>query len=50
MEANIHLDDPEQVEDVIASVSKFWPFVSEEDRDYLQVAAHVVEDQIRWDV
>jgi hypothetical protein len=50
MEANIHLEDPDQVEDVISSVSKFWPFVSEEDRDYLQAAAHIVEDQTRWDV
>ena len=50
MESNAHLDRPEYVEDVIASVSKFWSVLSEEDRDYIHGARYAIEEKIYWDV
>ena len=50
MESNLHLSDPEVVEEMIASVSKFWEVLSEEDRDYIQGAQYAIEEQASWDL
>lgn len=48
MESNAHLDRPEYVEDVIASVSKFWSALSEEDRDFIHAARYAIEEKMYW--
>jgi hypothetical protein len=50
MESNLHLSDPEVVEEMIAGVSKFWEVLSEEDRDYIQGAQYAIEEQASWDL
>lgn len=50
MEANVHLENPIKVEEAIASVSKFWSALSEEDRDYIHGARYAIEEKKRWDV
>ena len=48
MEANAHLKHPKDVEEHIQTVSKFWPALSEEDRDYIDGCRHAIEEQISW--
>lgn len=50
MEKNYHLQRPEVVSEHIASVSKFWSVLSEEDRDYIQCSQHAIEEQTEWNV
>lgn len=48
MEGNIHIADPQTVIQAIENVSKFWTVLSEEDRDYLQVARDAVDERQEW--
>lgn len=48
MEDNNHLQNPEAVEDHIKTVAKFWPALSEEDRDYIHGCRHAIEEKISW--
>ena len=48
MEDNNHLQNPEAVEDHIKTVAKFWPALSEEDRDYIDGCRHAIEEKISW--
>ena len=50
MESNTHLKDPYIVVEAIESVSKFWSVLSDEDRDYLQVASDAVAEGREWRV
>ena len=50
MESNYHLEHPEEVEEHIQSVSKFWSALSEEDRDYIQGARFAIESKMEWNV
>jgi len=50
MESNMHLKAAENVTIQIASVSKFWSVLSEEDRDYIQAAQHAVEEKMEWKI
>ena len=50
MESNMHLKAAENVMIQIASVSKFWSVLSEEDRDYIQAAQHAVEEKMEWKI
>jgi hypothetical protein len=50
MESNVHLDNPIKVEEAIASVSKFWSALSEEDRDYIHGARFAIEEKMEWKV
>lgn len=50
MESNVHLSDPDKVEAVISSVSKFWSVLSEEDRDYIHGARFAIEKKAEWNV
>lgn len=50
MESNKHLDDPAEVLDIIDSVSKFWPILSEEDKDYIHCAQYAIEKSSEWNV
>lgn len=50
METELHLSDPNAVAEQIASVSKFWSVLSDEDRDYIHGAQYALEEQSRWKV
>lgn len=48
VEGNYHLKNPEEVEEVIKSVSKFWSILSEEDKDYIDGIRYAIEHKIEW--
>lgn len=48
LDNNIHLEDSEQVEELIASVTKFWSVLEEGDRDYLEAAKYACEFKKVW--
>jgi len=50
MESNYHLEKPDEVMQHTYTVSKLWSVLSEEDREYIQVAQHAIEDQLEWNV
>ena len=50
MEGQAHIERPAYVKDVIATVSKFWSVLSEEDRDYVQAAIFALEEKTQWKV
>jgi len=50
MESNQHLHNNAEVEDLINEISKFWPGLKEEDRDYIQAARFAVEEKLEWNI
>ena len=48
MEGNLHLTDPEVVENQISNVTKFWSVLSEEDKDYIEGAKYALEEEMEW--
>lgn len=50
MEGNRHLHTPEKVLESVYQISKFWSILSEEDKDYLQVAQDAIENGTEWQV
>ena len=50
MEGNHHLENPDDVLDLIERVSKFWSVLSEEDRDYIHGARYAIEEKMEWNV
>ncbi len=43
-----HISDPEPVLDIIASVSKFWTILKDEDRDYVNAARFALVEKRPW--
>lgn len=50
MESNIHLDEPEQVIDLLDKIKFAWSTLSEEDRDYIECVEYAIETQASWDI
>ena len=50
MESNVHLDEPEQVIDLLNSIKFAWSALSEEDREYIEGVEYAIEAQSDWDV
>ncbi len=50
MESNVHLDEPEQVIDLLNSIKFAWSALSEEDREYIEGVEYAIEAQSSWDV
>jgi hypothetical protein len=50
LENNDHINNQSDTLDLIASISKFWSILSEEDRDYIQAASQAVNEKIHWDI
>jgi len=48
MEKNEHLSNPSKVEEVIDSVNFAFHVLSEEDREYIQMAQVALEDKLEW--
>jgi len=50
MESNLHLSEPDVVEDMLSGVSLYWEVLSEEDKDYIHGARYAIEEQANWDL
>lgn len=50
MESNHHLENPQEVEELIDSVSKFWSVLQEEDMDYIQGARFAINSKMTWNL
>jgi len=48
MESNHHLEKPEEVIELLDTITFAWTILSEEDRDYVQGCQHAIEDKIEW--
>jgi len=50
MEQDYHMKRPEVVYEHTLTISKFWPVLSEEDREYIQCAQDAIETKstISW--
>jgi hypothetical protein len=48
LESNKHLEAPEETENLIDSISKFWSALNEEDKEYIQAARHAIEKRMEW--
>lgn len=49
MEANVHLENENAVIATIDSLTKFWPVLSEEDKDYILAAQTAIDDGMKWE-
>ena len=50
MREGVHLSDRLSVEEKIESVSKFWSYLSDEDRDYLNAVRHALSAKKSMDI
>lgn len=50
MEANKHITDPVETEWEISTCSLYFHLLEEEDREYVQMARHALEEQTPWEV
>ena len=50
MESNVHLDEPEQVIDLLDKIKFAWSALSEEDREYIECVEYAIETQSSWDI
>ena len=50
MEANLHLEEPDVVEEMLAGMSLYWEVLSEEDQDYIHGARFAIEERSSWNL
>ena len=48
MYENYHLKNPEEVYNQTLHISKFWPILSEEDRDFVQAVQDSITEGWEW--
>lgn len=48
MNAQVHLELPSAVSEVIESLSMYWEHMSEEDRDYVDCASDALKSNRKW--
>jgi len=48
MNKQMHLTDPQTVEEKMYSINYKWHFISEEDRDFYQGCRHAIEHGLKW--
>jgi hypothetical protein len=48
LKAGKHLSNPDEVTDMIYSISKFWSILDGEHRDFLNAARYAIEEQVPW--
>jgi len=48
MESNYHLEHPDEVEELVDSVSKFWSAMQDEDKDYIHGIRYALEEKLEW--
>lgn len=50
MESNLHLEQPDTVEEAIGRLSFYWAFLDDELKDYVHCARHALETKAEWNV
>jgi len=50
MESNHHLQNPEEVIELLDTITFAWTILSEEDRDYIQGCQHAIEEKLEWKI
>ena len=50
MESQEHIENPYKVLNHIASITKFWSVLSDEDKDYIDSAKYAAEGKMEWNV
>jgi hypothetical protein len=40
----------EGIEEIILNVAKYWPLLSENDREYIQAVRYAVDERLPWNV
>jgi len=48
MDENIHLDDSEYVQAHIDSIKKYWKYLDDGDKDYIDTAQYAIENRKEW--
>jgi len=48
MNKQMHLTDPQTVEEKMYSINYKWHFISEEDRDFYQGCRHALDNGLKW--
>jgi uncharacterized protein YjgD (DUF1641 family) len=48
MDENIHLDDSEYVQAHIDSIKKYWKYLDDGDKDYIDTAQYAIEHRKEW--
>ena len=48
MNKQLHLTDPQSVEEKLYSVDYKWHFISEEDRDFYQGCRYALDNGLKW--
>ena len=48
MNKQMHLTDPQIVEEKMYSINYKWHFISEEDRDFYQGCRHALDNGLKW--
>jgi len=50
METNYHLENPGLAIETVDSIAKYWNFLSEEDREYLECCEVAIMNRLNWNV
>jgi hypothetical protein len=50
MENNAHLINPDEVDNLIDGIAKFWSALSFDDREYVMCVRDAVESQTKWNI
>lgn len=50
MEAQVHIDDPDTVKEIIDRCSLYWSFLDDGDRDYIHCASDALEEKQPWNI
>ena len=48
MESNLHLEQPERVDEMCSALSIYWEHMDDEGKDYVHGARHAIEEKIEW--
>ena len=49
MSNQTHLQDADSVIDAIESVDKFWPILTEEEKEFIGAVKFACKNQVRWE-
>jgi hypothetical protein len=50
MESNLHLEQPERVDEMCSALSIYWEQLDDEGKDYVHGARHAIEEKIEWKI
>lgn len=50
LKAQVHLSDPDRVEEVCSKLGKYWHLLDDEAQDYIHGARYAIEEKMKWNV